>query len=186
MFARKLFRLGILPILVLFLVAEGPAAAGGLGDSAEQPRLLLRTPEARAQVWRDGFLEFMAEHRGLTGEQAQAIENLAEIADRVHFAPVLQTHQKDLFNERLDELGHVLPYRDYLRALRSFDIELRVWLVRNSLASAASAAVLLCNCSGAGGCSGDNVCMNATCIHEGSTTHDGVCGSPDLANTSSN
>jgi hypothetical protein len=118
----------------------------------------------------------MAEHPELTGEQAYAIQKLAEIESPAAFAYTLASHRRDLFAERLAEVGSVLSYRDYLELLRSFAPELRVWLVRNSLAPSSTADSLICNCTiGGAGCAAGVSCDNVICIHQNGTTHNGSC-----------
>lgn len=180
MSTRKVFTTSVLPILILLLFT-GPATAKRPEASPPiNPReFLLRTPEDRMQGWRDGLLTFMAEHRDLTSEQESAIQNLASFDDPASFTYNLEPTQIDLFAERLDELGSVLSYRGYLGLLRSFDDELRVWLVDNGLASQAEAATDNCDCTqGASstGCSAGVTCSSVDCTHKGGTTHNGVCG----------
>jgi hypothetical protein len=129
------------------------------------------------QGWQDGLVKFMAEHQNLTSEQVYAIQNLAGIANPTAFAHTLAPSQKDLLTKHLAELDRVLPYRAYLGLLRSFDDEIRVWLVTNRLATQAEAATDTCTCSAdGGGCADGYSCENVTCVHEGGTTHDGRCG----------
>jgi hypothetical protein len=167
---------GILPILALLFVV-GPASARHPDASPpEDSEFLLPTPEAKMQAWRDGLLEFLAQHPDLTSEQAYAVETLAAIGNPKEFSQILGPGKKDLFAKHLDELARVLSYRDYLKILRSLDFELRVWLVSNGLVLASVADTPTCNCTQpSSGCSAGFSCNSSDCIHSGGTTHNGVC-----------
>ena len=177
MSTRTILSACVLPLFILLLIA-GPATAKrpDASPNVDQREFLLRTPEDRMQGWRDGLVKFMAEHRDLTSEQESAIQDLASFDNPVSFAHNLEPAQIGLFAERLDELGRVLSYRDYLGLLRSFDDELRVWLVHNGIATQAAAEADTCNCTiGGSGCSGGFICKSVTCVHEEGTTHNGRC-----------
>ncbi len=176
MSTRKILTTGVLPLFMLFLIVGPAAAKRPVSSPDDQAEFLLRTPEARVQGWRDGLVKFMAEHQNLTSGQADAVQNLADVANPTAFEHTLVPGKRDLFAKRLDNLARVLSYGDYLRMLRSFDDELRVWLVHNGLASKAEAATDTCTCSDSGGCSSGYTCEDVTCVHEGGTTHNGRCG----------
>jgi hypothetical protein len=174
--ARKIPALGVLSGLLL-LLAVGTAAAKPPGAlPGDQTEFLLRTPDSRAQGWQAGLLKFVAAHPSLTSEQAEAIQILADFDAPAAFPQTLEPNTRTLFSKRLEQVGRALPYSTYLGVLRSFDDELRVWLVRNGLASKEAAATETCTCSDAGGCASGYACQNVTCIHEGGTTHNGRCG----------
>jgi hypothetical protein len=174
--ARKMSALCVLSGLLLLLAAGSAAAKPPGAHPGDQTDFLLRTPDSRAQGWQAGILEFVAAHPNLTSEQANAIQKLADFDTSTAFPQNLEPSTRILFSKRLEQLGQALPYRDYLGMLRSFDDELRVWLVRNGLASKEAAATDTCTCSSSGGCASGYTCENVTCIHEGGTTHDGRCG----------
>jgi hypothetical protein len=176
MSTRKILTAGVLPLLMLLLVAGPASAKRATASPTDQSEFLLRTPDSRVQGWQDGLVQFMAEHQNLTTEQAYAIQNLAGIASPTAFAHTLAPSQKDLFAKHLAALNRILPYRAYLGMLRAFDDELRVWLVTNGLATQAEAATDTCTCSSGGGCSSGYTCEDVTCVHEGGTTHNGRCG----------
>ena len=174
---RKFFTTSALPILMLLLLAAPAAAKRPDSFLVEQSKFLLRAPEARAQGWRNGLIHFLQKHQDLASEQAYAIQSLADMADPAVFAHTLTSSNRGLFANRLNELARTLPYHAYLGLLRSFDEELRVWLVRNGLASPIEAAVDTCTCStSGGGCSEGYTCQDVTCVHEQGTTHNGRCG----------
>jgi len=174
----KILLAGVLPI-ALFLLAAGPAAARRNDPSVIDPsEFMQRAPEVRAQELRDGLAKFMAEHKDLTSEQTSALQNLAAIEDSASFTYTLDPNKKDIFAKRLAELAGTLSYRDYLTMVRSFDVELRVWMVHNELATSAAADTPHCNCAVAGtvtGCSPGFACRNITCIHDAGTTYYGIC-----------
>lgn len=173
---RKILTSGVLPILTLLLFVEPVAATRPHVSPVDESEFLLPTPEARVQVWRDGLLEFLAQHPDLTSEQAYAVENLAAIENPTAFTHLLGPSKRELFAKHLDELARVLSYRDYLRLLRSFNFELRVWLVRNGLVLAAVADTPSCNCTQpSSGCSQGFACSSGGCVVPIGTTHNGVC-----------